>query len=345
MSEVQKNRRDGGIELFRCLLMFGIVLHHCCVHGPFAREPAVAALFALTMPGVDGFVAISGWFGVRFCWRKWFRLLALVVGYACAVYAFRWVAHTYGFVAEQPSFVLGGMWFASAYLALMLFSSLINAGVEALAQNQRHLLMAWGLFALAMFLSWLPGGCRGLFSVSGWGSHTFSTLLFVYVTARVARLLRWDERFGRWAGLVCLVLSVGFAVGVALSAVIEWPRGGFSTCMRVVRVGYHAPFVWVIALAALLFFLRLRVWNWLGRVACFLGPSMFGIYLLHESRLQVYLYQRPEAWMSAHFPQLPSVLIVLAAALLCFTITLSVDLLRRALLAPLRPFFARVLRH
>ena len=75
MSEEKK--RNVGIELFRILMMFGIVATHVFRQEGFSS----AGLTRLTQVGVVGFAMISGYFGIRFAPSKLIRLYALAIGY------------------------------------------------------------------------------------------------------------------------------------------------------------------------------------------------------------------------------------------------------------------------
>ena len=109
-------------------------------------------------------------------------------------------------------------------------------------------------------------------------------------------------------------------------------REGFM-CYQITTIGYDAPIMWMTAVAAFLFFKRLQPPAWLTRAVCFLGPSMFGVYLFHESPMRVVLYQLPETWLSDNCPWMPTAVILLGCAAFTFAVSLGVDLLRRAGLA------------
>jgi len=87
--EMGKQRSDG-VELFRCLSMFVIVLYHTWCHGIFGPDNGMMNLqawwtvffCALLIWHVDGFVAISGWFGIRFSWRKLVTLYGVILFYS-----------------------------------------------------------------------------------------------------------------------------------------------------------------------------------------------------------------------------------------------------------------------
>ncbi len=291
--------------------------------------------FVLTIPAVDGFVAISGWYGIRFTWKKFFKLWGLIAFYSILVYLLHWGAYAMGWVAKPGIFYVTGGWFGGSYLALMLFAPLISAGIDALAQDKQKLLSIWGLYALAVILKWLPTHGMTAVNASGWGSHTFNTLLFVYVTMRVVRLCDFAWFNKRRLGMILLgcitFLLLSLPVRISLYRILGKE---VETCLDIMRFqGYDMPLIWIMAISAFLFFRHLSLPQWLVRVAAFCAPSMFGIYLFHDvSVLKVFLYQRPEAWLHATFPQLPIAVIILMCTCLCFTVSLGVDLLRRGVI-------------
>lgn len=65
--------RDGRIELFRCTMMFGVCLLHALDQGGYAD--AHRGLDNLMTPCVDGFLFISGYYGIRLRLKSIFRLL------------------------------------------------------------------------------------------------------------------------------------------------------------------------------------------------------------------------------------------------------------------------------
>ncbi len=60
---------------------------------------------------------------------------------------------------------------------------------------------------------------------------------------------------------------------------------------------------------------------------------MLGIYRLHDTSLRKVLFCLPMDHLHARFPKVPLVFIFAAGVILCFTLSLAVDLARRAGLA------------
>lgn len=335
-------RRNPNIEVLRCLLMFLIVLYHCYVHGIYSYGGVAedtnslwTVLFStLIIWHVDGFVAISGWFGINFTWKKFLSLYATIAFYAVLGLC-GWYLTDRGSFHFSSTFVFGG-WFGSSYLLLMLMAPLLN-------QIQGK---GMGLFALGMLLAWIPRNLVTSFAPSPAGIESCSmmTLIFVYLVARFAR-----QRFTTPIPLRKLLLSlaafpiVTFLVG-ATEGLRQFLHGNpisgsvFHTCAY-----YYAPHVVLFAVALLLLFVwYVRVPNWLGRACVFMGPSMFGVYLLHDATpWGAEMYRRPEQWLDAG--GLNPILVVFICAVLTFAACLCMDLLRRAMLRLLVKMKGRVL--
>ena len=113
---------NNGIAVLRCLLMYLIVLHHTICHTALADSVFLFPVFLLTVPAVDGFLCISGWFGMNFSWRKCGVIAGQIVYYAALSSAFSVFAAKLGWI-QRPIFAVGNAWYGVAYLALMSLAS------------------------------------------------------------------------------------------------------------------------------------------------------------------------------------------------------------------------------
>lgn len=172
----------------------------------------------------------------------------------------------------------------------------------------------------------------------GGGGWSFLTLMFVYVTARVARLagVKYSWRL-LWSVLLFFLASQFMLGGGAFllghirhSKVWGFTWGAFST--------YDAPHMWALAIALTVAFAdSVKIPSVLSKLACFFAPSMFSVYLLHHNAvLSQYLYIKPERWMEASLHLHPMLNIFIAAAF-CFAICLALDLVRRLAVKPFLP--------
>ena len=164
--------------LFRSeLLRITAMLMVLCLHATFETfgwprasmvqgEPwrwlALMVVNALTLPCVDVFVLITGWFGTRFSLRGTGRLVFQIgfVGWSMCLLLPLWALPQPADAAGWLK-VLTGYWFPCSYLVLYLFTPMLNAWVEQTgeAQQRRTLLVLFGLLIPAsLFLDDLRRG-------------------------------------------------------------------------------------------------------------------------------------------------------------------------------------------
>lgn len=266
-------QRDGNIELLRCVLMYVIVLGHMCGMGPYAHLKEVHGIFSLVYFATDGFVFISGWYGIRFSWGRVTNILEM--GLFAAITLFICSRAVLGY--WEFSYSLG--WFGNSYLAIVLMSPLINAGIDRLKEDGR-LLQAWAVLAIASLLSWLPTGDHLRIAASGWTGNSFSTLLFVYISGRCARYLNLSKYLTACRIMIILVLLLGLNILWALTASYS-ELGTLMAQLFVGTRGNNCPLTMAIGIAVFFAFKEMKIPIILQRIGCFGAPSVFSIYLLH----------------------------------------------------------------
>ena len=91
-----------------------------------------------------------------------------------------------------------------------------------------------------------------------------------------------------------------------------------------------APYVIAMAIAMLLLFEKfVRVPRWLGRVCVWAAPSMFAIYLIHNTTsFGRFFFLMPLRYFMQHGLKIWTSLAL--GAIICFLICLAIDLLRRS---------------
>lgn len=96
---------------------------------------------------------------------------------------------------------------------------------------------------------------------------------------------------------------------------------------------YDAPHVWLFAICLVYHFAtRVGVPNRMSRLVAFLAPSMFGVYLLHDTTsFGKMLYICPQKWLAANSTLHP-IAIIFTSAIICFVICFVADVVRRLLL-------------
>ncbi len=245
-------KRDGGIDLYRCLCMLCIV----CIHTFSMCDNPSPRLWALSCPSLVGFVLISSWFGIYFKWQKICRILGMVVFYTAVAMPF------YGGVFS----ILRSFWYVWAYLFVMLFSPIVDLFVERCASRKELVnsfisvaVLLWGwcfLSSIKPFKGVVP-------TVSGFGDSSAIVMLCVYVLGRLMKRLGWLDWFSRRVSLLLISFTA-------------------SVCMVVLGFRHmHSVFAFIFAVSLLLLVRRIPLPGFMVRFFTLIGPSMFGVYLLH----------------------------------------------------------------
>lgn len=180
-------KRDVEVELYRCALMLGIVFLHTITFSPYVAERPTW-LANILCSCVNGFVIISGWYGIRFRPSKILRLLSV------GVYAilFQLIVRYCGIditITTTP-------WFLYAYLFMMLLAPLVDTVLEKV-DNKVLLSVFMPFFVLLTWSASVDMPIIGSYipTTKGLGSYTGLTLLGCYVIGRLARRFELDQKF------------------------------------------------------------------------------------------------------------------------------------------------------
>lgn len=275
----EKQSINGGVALLRCLAMFMVVLHHAICHTPAARDIGFLPIWLLTIPMIDVFLAISGWFGISFSWRKVVVISGQILFYGLISSIVSIYLKKIGII-DRVVISVGQAWYGVAYIALLFISPIINEGTSRCKVVCRgHV-----LFLLIALLSgdWISRAAHLGFTVNGFGSHTFATFVLVYCIVRLANenvLLRKGRLLGQFLLLITIVLVYESIF------VIKARCGSYDSILAVVGEWgfYNCPLVVGIAVLTFLLFYQLRMPLFLIRLIRLISPSMFAVYCITEA--------------------------------------------------------------
>lgn len=293
-------KRNSSIELYRCLLMLGIVLLHSAGCGE-ARAPWIGNMLKFC---VTGFVFISGYFGVKFSWIKLGKMYAL--GLYCAILGAvvqTWLCGSEG-VVNEAWLNLRRMWFLHAYAVLMAFAPILNLAFERKGREMALLMMP----VLALVFGWSYcyeiGHLRPyVIYTEGLGAHTPLTLIGIYLAARWIRVSALEEKIeSKYLWLISVLLPIA-AVGLA---------------------PYNSVFALGLAALTFIVFKRcVRCGEWVLRIS----PSMLAVYFLHTTGAGLaFIYNSVKSTGGGKYAE------IAWCGLALFVICLVVDMVRRILL-------------
>ena len=309
-------KRDGGVELYRAFLMFGICLLHSAT---MCGHPNVW-MQGLLSPCVNGFVFISGYYGIKFRPSKVFRLYG--VGLFCAwaaVTLTRWhfgaeCAGTGRYWFDVYRLFKQSFWFLHAYVVLMLLAPLVDGAMATFRENGDCQRLVWALLPPLMLVfvwaAWTSTPKLQLLAPRSSGVEAYSglTLLGTYIVARCFRIFDIVPRIGtRWLIPAVIVL-----------AVLSGPAGLYD---------YSTPVALALAAAYFIFFAKFKGGGHLCKLSA-LSPSLFSVYLLHSQGFGFIWMKRCEQWLLAQ--GVPLFAAYFATALAIFFACLLIDFPRRA---------------
>ncbi len=187
------------MELLRIVATFLILIVHAdffSIGAPAVEdmdaEPVEAywqLLFqALSVVGVNVFVLISGWFGIRTTLRGVLKLLFqcaffAVVMYAAAISVGRATLSDNGLLSVLISY---NNWFVVSYIGLMVLAPMLNAFVEAASRRQFELVLIAFFVFQTLYGTFAPLGnpiARGYSTFSFIGLYLLARYVNIYKSA------------------------------------------------------------------------------------------------------------------------------------------------------------------
>ena len=324
--------RASNIELLRIISMMMIMVLHFVGHAINLDSTASTLEWSLwninkvfTISATSIFVLISGYWGIRFSFRK---LLSLYL--QCFIWGL--IGYLlYVLCANTPpiklttlfgrmfAFTHNKWWFIDIYLELMFLAPLLNAAIEYFNKKQHfYFIMLFACVTLYM------GYCRET-GEDTWGT-SLSHFLWLYLIARYINKYV-DMSFirrNRWWWLC----SFFMASAITFSLAIIGSRYTVPCCLR--AYPYCSPWTVIAAISALLFALSFsfesKVVNWFASssLSCYLFQD--GIYF--GTRI---FYPMIGAWLMG-LPLMSRYLILVPLAVAFMLPVISADKLWGALI-------------
>lgn len=250
---VKTKVRQSNIELLRIIAMFFVLIGHAngVVMGmpsPVEIETDTLSSFirilfmSIAIGGVNIFVLISGWFGVRANYRGLAKLLFQFFFLLWGIYIVAVLCGETTFDSQGIRISMGltqEYWFVMGYLGLYILSPALNAFVEKV--NKRLFQMFLITFYIYQcYYCWITG------VVNYFGGYSIIFFCGLYLTARYFRLYP-SGRLNRLSLLVYIAITCFISIIVVLSV---WK---FGNAMKMLR--YDNPLIILSSMALIIVFL------------------------------------------------------------------------------------------
>lgn len=284
-------QRQSNLELFRIILMMGIIAHHFVVNSglldimsPSLENTNDVFLWIWGMwgkIGINCFVLITGFFMCQsiFTWKKFLKLVCEIEFYKIIIYVIFLFSGKENISIERLFLILSPIIdlradFTSGFLVMFLLIPFMNILIRNLSRLQHLTLIG---LSLLFFTIWdqfpgvvIPMGYPIWFCVI----YTIGAYLRLYPLQNGFLRLMLDSKYS--AGLM-LLLSVGSVLAMLLLHQIGlttwWPHKWVVDC--------NAPLAVLTSIAFFNFFRRLNIKpnKWINMISA----STFGVFLIHTS--------------------------------------------------------------
>lgn len=271
--------RDSNMELLRIVCMLFILVHHFIVHvfypdlsirnGDLNVYRAVCILInGFTYVGVNCFVLISGYYGIKFKVRSLFNLYCICAFYALLLQVVNWGVSGLPFDRSAVysiifPFTHTQWWFIKCYVALFLLSPLLNKAIENLNNKE----FGWVLLLMAVVNVYF-GYYWHQHNVDGYNLEQF---VFLYLIGAFLKKTPF-ERLGKNRALLLYVLCALLWSGITILSV-KWRVPHW------ISFYYNNPLVLLASIGFFVYFTKLDFHNgWINAVA----SSVLAAYLIQD---------------------------------------------------------------
>ena len=279
---------------------------------------------ALAIVGVNIFVLISGYFGIKARIKGIVSLLFQAFFYTVGVYS------TLVLLGLEPfslSEFMGSLiplnrkseWFLPTYLSLMIFSPLLNALAQRTSEQElrRYLL----LFFLVEFVL---GFINDQLEVKdGYSLFAFSG---IYLIGRYLRL--YPQRLERWSGRTFLLGYFGFTFAQSLALFLFAYGTGQSIVASPLAYKFMSYVSPINILSAVLLFLAFSRFKVQSAAINWIGSSTLAVYLIHCNARLIGRYTGFVRELSEQHPTGLFIVSVVGFILLVFAGSILIDKLR-----------------
>ena len=274
--------RNSSFELLRLVAMLFIVTEHLLIFnarvcGYFEQysieKDGVLGIFlnSIAVIGVNLFVMISGWFGIKRVWSQMIRLIfdcslyvALSTIIACLFYGHQIVLDDIKHIIDTSHY-----WFIWCYFFLVLISPVLEKAISGVNTRQ----MTYWIVLLTVANLGL-GYVLGMTNYNGYNATNFVYLYFLARWLRMIQDNKWFRVFSRYG----LLIWVGAAAVLALGYVVVTGIVPFEPSHGTRYFGYNNPLVLLETMAVVSWFSRLKLRSAAINIV---ATGALGIYLLH----------------------------------------------------------------
>ena len=304
--------RQSNMELLRLLSMFLVlVIHANTVYDPWPidqqavlQNPAACSfrflVVSLSVVCVNAFILLSGWFGIKFSFKRLFSFIFQVLFFSLILLLLPTARGQEGHLLFDI-FTLNQYWFVRAYIILFILSPALNLFAEQAPKKVfQQVLIAF--FTIQTVFAY--------FTNSSWFDDGFSPIPFMglYLLSRYVRIHKPAFSLLKKEIDWCIYLGIALLLTVSSVFLFRW----FDSGGRLFN--YTNPLVIASSLFFVLAFSKIQMKD--SRAINWIAVSSVGAYLLHMNPLffQPYFIRTLQSFSSYGSP------LLIVGAVICFII-------------------------
>ncbi len=284
--------RQSNIELLRIVAMIFILICHASgkilglpsqadIQQSFPQSFTKVLFDAFSIGGVDIFILISGWFGIKFSRKGFVKFIYQVIFLLFGIYAISFFCTDQILSIASIKVCLGltgEYWFVMAYIGLYIFSPVLNTFVENTSRRTIGIFLV-SFYLFQCYYCWLSG------TVDYYGGYSITFFCGLYLTGRYFKKypLSCMTKYALRIYLIC----TSIIMTVVLGSLLLLDNAG-----RMLR--YDNPLVIISSLSLLFAFSKLHIQN---KFVNWLAASCFAVYIIHYNPLVFIYFQKYELWI------------------------------------------------
>lgn len=280
--------RDSNFELLRLLAMFGIIVHHLVIKGAstcgyveaydYNRDGVLGLLLnSLVVGGVDCFVLITGWFGIRHTMKGLVKILleTCLFGLISYIILLLLGGDSFSISHLKDSMDFRFNWFVVSYMMLLLVSPIIERSLINLEFKEFKkwmILLCVFNFVFVLLLNRINDN-----------GYNVVHFIFLYYIARFMKTMKdsgnlWYKRFEKYSLPIYIIMVLTLTLGfLFLNEYRHAPKS-------IKWFGYNNP---ILLMASVAFFVSMAKMHLKSRWINYLASGVFGVFILHTTKYMI----------------------------------------------------------
>lgn len=302
--EKNKKFRNPGVDIIRLIGMFGIIINHLLYMGDkggmhkyskFSKYLKLVHIFIFWHN--NGFILISGIVGYKTqkysnLFYLWLEVVFYSVGINLYFSFFRKSSFLKGDISKDCfPIIFKKYWYFTAYFGMYLFLPIINKGISLLSKSEFRLVV---LSTLGLFVFWkdLKNPNSDVFDMKSGFSMIW--ILTYYLTGAYIGKYRIIYT-GIKKYIHCIICLFIYLFSISLFFIMynnnlyfgnkDSQKQILSLLKPIFIERFDSIFIVIQSISISLFFLQIEYNYYINQILSFLGPLIFGIYLIHNNDL------------------------------------------------------------